>query len=225
VPSRSAQAVADRRAPRAVDYNNWSSPRIRALRLNSSFARTRNFRISSNTCASPIIPTCMRWPNSSDGKLYVSKTYLKASGGCSAPRQESRRSQKPDRPDAYRQFGRGDQGLLRGARKVDHDSATQQFRLQMDQVTQLYIPVLLHQRIAPLAGRQPSAVVEAGFLISETPISASPTSRRRRSAFFFAGEAMDTQWHVSSTNGMSTLPHLTRRGPPRIVGYDTLTSF
>ena len=37
----------------------------------------------------------------SDGKLYMTKTYVKASGGCSAPATKSRRrSQKPTGPDA-----------------------------------------------------------------------------------------------------------------------------
>ena len=36
----------------------------------------------------------------SDGKLYVSKTYVKASGGCSAPAANTGRSQESAGPDA-----------------------------------------------------------------------------------------------------------------------------
>src|SRR5258708_8976272 len=51
----------------------------------------------------------------SDGKLYMAKTYVKASGGCSAPAAKN-----PDEAKnrigqmTYRQFGQGDQGPTAG---------------------------------------------------------------------------------------------------------------
>src|SRR6266403_1588262 len=78
----------------------------------------------------------------SDGKLYVTKTFVKASGGCSAPAaknaDEARNRLGQMR---YRQFARPGQGPVSGAREaqvmIGHPNNS---GLQMNQLTQLYIP-------------------------------------------------------------------------------------
>ena len=79
----------------------------------------------------------------SDGKLYVVKTYVKASGGCSAPgRQECGRGQGRSRPDAVAAIRAGRatpaRATLREAQlMIRHPNNS---GLQMDQITRLYMP-------------------------------------------------------------------------------------
>src|SRR3954452_9529582 len=78
----------------------------------------------------------------SDGQLYVIKTYVKASGGCSAPAAKNAEEAKNRIGQMrYRQFARSGQGAVSGAREaqimIGHPNNS---GLQMDQVTQLYIP-------------------------------------------------------------------------------------
>src|SRR3954469_13452597 len=78
----------------------------------------------------------------SDGQLYVAKTYVKASGGCSAPAAKNADEAKARLGKMrYRQFARPDQGPTSGVREaqimIGHPNNS---GLQMNQVTQLYIP-------------------------------------------------------------------------------------
>src|SRR5437762_11891645 len=51
----------------------------------------------------------------SDGKLYVTKTYVKASGGCSAPASKNADEARSRLGQMrYRQFARAGQGLAQG---------------------------------------------------------------------------------------------------------------
>src|SRR5258708_26768706 len=77
----------------------------------------------------------------SDGKLYMVKTYVKASGGCSAPAvKNAEEARNRIGQMKYRQFARGDQGPISGAREaqvmIGHPYNS---GLQMDQITPLYI--------------------------------------------------------------------------------------
>ncbi len=98
----------------------------------------------------------------SDGKLYMTKTYVKASGGCSAPAAKTADEAKSRLGQMrYRQFARQArdcQGPASGAREaqimIGHPSNS---GLQMDQVTQLYTPAFFVDRVAAVAGRQPGA--------------------------------------------------------------------
>ena len=95
----------------------------------------------------------------SDGKLYMVKTYVKASGGCSAPAAKVADEAKSRFGQMrYRQFAKAGEGPASGAREaqimIGHPNNS---GLQMDQVTQLVHPGLLCQRAAALAGRQPGA--------------------------------------------------------------------
>src|SRR4029079_2470788 len=78
----------------------------------------------------------------SDGKLYMAKTYVKASGGCSAPAAKTADDARSRLGQMrFRQFARPGQGPASGAREaqlmIGHPSSS---GLQMDQVTQLYVP-------------------------------------------------------------------------------------
>src|SRR6267142_2846733 len=78
----------------------------------------------------------------SDGKLYMTKTYVKASGGCSAPAAKNVEEAKGKLGQMrFRQFAKPSEGPTSGAREaqimIGHPNNS---GLQMDQVTQLYIP-------------------------------------------------------------------------------------
>ena len=78
----------------------------------------------------------------SDGKLYMVKTYVKASGGCSAPAAKVADEAKSRLGQMrYRQFAKAGEGPASGAREaqimIGHPNNS---GLQMDQVTQLYVP-------------------------------------------------------------------------------------
>src|ERR1700749_2021626 len=78
----------------------------------------------------------------SDGKLYMVKTYVKASGGCSAPAVKNPEEAKANIGQMkYRQFAAGDQAPSNGKREaqimIGHPNNS---GLQMDQITRLYIP-------------------------------------------------------------------------------------
>src|SRR5947209_7332624 len=75
----------------------------------------------------------------SDGQLYVAKTYVKASGGCSAPAAKNVEEAKARLGQMrFRQFAKPAEGPVSGAREaqimVGHPNNS---GLQMDQVTQL----------------------------------------------------------------------------------------
>src|SRR5262245_17502081 len=74
----------------------------------------------------------------SDGKLYVVKTYVKASGGCSAPAAKTA-EQAGIGQLRFRQFSKpADAGNLREAQiMIRHPNNS---GLQMDQLSRLYIP-------------------------------------------------------------------------------------
>jgi sulfur-oxidizing protein SoxY len=132
----------------------------------------------------------------SDGKLYVTKTYVKASGGCSAPAAKN-----PDEAQnrigqmRYRQFARTEQGPTSGAREaqimIGHPNNS---GLQMDQVTQLYVPAFFINELHLWQGDSPVLSMEGGISISEDPnIRFTYVSN---GAKHFRAEAKDTQGHV-----------------------------
>jgi sulfur-oxidizing protein SoxY len=136
----------------------------------------------------------------SDGKLYVSKTYVKASGGCSAPAAKNADEAKSRLGQMrYRQFARPGQGLdqapASGAREaqimIGHPSHS---GLQMDQVTQLYIPAFFVNQLQLWQDDSPVLSMEGGISISEDPnIRFTYVSN---GATRFRAEARDTEGHV-----------------------------
>jgi sulfur-oxidizing protein SoxY len=132
----------------------------------------------------------------SDGKLYVVKTYVKASGGCSAPAAKN-----PDEAKnhigqmRYRQFARADQGPTNGTREaqimIGHPNNS---GLQMDQVTHLYVPAFFINELHMWQDDSPVLSMEGGISISEDPnIRFTYVSNGAR---HFRAEAKDTQGHL-----------------------------
>jgi len=132
----------------------------------------------------------------SDGKLYVVKTYVKASGGCSAPTIKSIEEAKARLGQMkYRQFVRAEQGSTSGVREaqvmIGHPNNS---GLQMDQLTHLYIPAFFIDEVHLWQDNSPVLSMEGGISISEDPtIRFSYVSNGART---FRAEAKDTSGHV-----------------------------
>jgi sulfur-oxidizing protein SoxY len=132
----------------------------------------------------------------SDGKLYVVKTYVKASGGCSAPAAKNAEEARNHIGQMkYRQFSRGDQGPASGAREaqvmIGHPNNS---GLQMDQITHLYIPAFFVDELHLWQDNSPILSMEGGISISEDPnIRFTYISNGAKT---FRAEAKDTSGHV-----------------------------
>ena len=132
----------------------------------------------------------------SDGKLYVTKTYVKASGGCSAPAVKNADEARSRLGQMrYRQFARPGQGPASGAREaqimIGHPSNS---GLQMDQVTHLYIPAFFVNELRLWQDDSLVLAMEAGISISEDPnIRFTYVSNGAKR---FRAEAKDTDGHV-----------------------------
>src|SRR5438445_6720374 len=131
----------------------------------------------------------------SDGQLYVSKTYVKASGGCSAPAaknaEEARNRLGQMR---YRQFAREEAPATRVREAQIMIGHPNNSGLQMDQVTQLYIPAFFVDKLKLTQDDSPVLSMEGGISISEDPnlrfTYVSNGAKR------FRAEAKDTDGHV-----------------------------
>ena len=132
----------------------------------------------------------------SDGKLYMTKTYVKASGGCSAPAaknaDEARNRLGQMR---YRQFAKPGQGPASGAREaqvmIGHPNNS---GLQRDQVTLLYIPAFFVNELRLWQDDSLVLAMEGGISISEDPnIRFTYVSNDAKR---FRAEAKDTDGHV-----------------------------
>lgn len=131
----------------------------------------------------------------SDGKLYVVQTYVKASGGCSAPaaknaeQAEGRLGQM-----RYRQFapspGNAGGGTREAQVMVGHPNNS---GLQMDQVTHLYVPAFYVDRLQLWQDDSPVLSMEGGISVSEDPnIRFTYNSNGAKT---FRAEAQDTDGH------------------------------
>src|SRR6266481_2943781 len=132
----------------------------------------------------------------SDGKLYLAKTYVKASGGCSAPAAKNADEARSRLGQMrYRQFARPGQGPASGARDaqimIGHPNNS---GLQMDQVTQLYIPPFFVNELRLTQDDSLVLAMEGGISISEDPnIRFTYVSNGAKR---FRAEAKDTDGHV-----------------------------
>jgi sulfur-oxidizing protein SoxY len=132
----------------------------------------------------------------SDGKLYMVKTYVKASGGCSAPAAKNAEEAKSRLGRMkYRQFTEADQGPSSGKREaqimIGHPNNS---GLQMDQITHLYIPAFFIDELRLWQDNSPVLSMEGGISISEDPnIRFTYVSN---GASTFRAEARDTSGHV-----------------------------
>ena len=132
----------------------------------------------------------------SDGKLYVTKTYVKASGGCSAPAAKNADEARSRLGQMrYRQFTRPGQGPVSGVREaqvmIGHPNNS---GLQMNQVTQLYIPAFFVHELRLWQDDGLVLAMEGGISISEDPnirFTYVANGAKR-----FRAEAKDTEGHV-----------------------------
>jgi sulfur-oxidizing protein SoxY len=132
----------------------------------------------------------------SDGKLYMTKVFVKASGGCSAPAAKNAEEAKNHLGQMkYRQFAAADQGPSNGKREaqimIGHPNNS---GLQMDQLTRLYIPPFFVDELHVWQDNSPVLSMEGGISISEDPnIRFTYVSN---GAKMVRAEAKDTSGHV-----------------------------
>jgi sulfur-oxidizing protein SoxY len=129
-----------------------------------------------------------------DGKLYAVKTYVKASGGCSAPAIKN-----ADKAGVgqmrFRQFAKSSDVPASNLREaqimIRHPNNS---GLQMDQVTRLYLPAYFVHSVTIQQGDELLLAMEGSISISEDPnIRFTYLPNNAKS---FAVEAIDTENHV-----------------------------
>jgi sulfur-oxidizing protein SoxY len=131
-----------------------------------------------------------------DGTLLASATYVKASGGCSAPTAKN-----ADQASAnvgqmrFRQFAKTTNGPAGGPREaqimIRHPNNS---GLQRDQLSLLYIPAYFVRELRIWQGEELLLAMEGGISISEDPnirFSYLPNG-----AASFRAEAVDTEGHT-----------------------------
>jgi sulfur-oxidizing protein SoxY len=131
-----------------------------------------------------------------DGKLYVVATYVKASGGCSAPAAKNADEAIANLGQMrLRQFANADAAPVSRPREaqimVRHPNNS---GLQMDQVTRLYVPAFFVQDLKVWQDDDLVFAMDGGISISEDPsirFTYTPTTAKTLRA-----EARDTENHV-----------------------------
>ena len=144
----------------------------------------------------------------SDGQLYMSKIFVKASGGCSAPAAKNAEEAKGKLGQIrFRQFAKAGDSASSGLREaqvmIGHPNNS---GLQMDQVTHLYVPPFFINEMRVWQDDSLLFAVEGGISISEDPnirFSYLPQGAKR-----YRVEAKDTEGHIfqgewkAETSGM-----------------------
>ena len=130
----------------------------------------------------------------SDGTLHVTKTFVKASGGCSAPAaknaDEAQRSLGRMRLRQFSAERDAASGLREAQIMVRHPNNS---GLQMDQVTRLYTPAFFVRDIRVWQGDQLVLRMDGGISMSEDPNIRF--SYRPNGAATLRAEAIDTDGH------------------------------
>lgn len=132
----------------------------------------------------------------SDGQLYASTVFVKASGGCSAPAAKNADEASANLGQMrFRQFARSADGPVSGAREaqimIRHPNNS---GLQRDQVTLLYVPAFFVRELRVWQGDELVLSMDGGISISEDPnirFNYLPNGATR-----FRAEAVDTDGHV-----------------------------
>jgi sulfur-oxidizing protein SoxY len=132
----------------------------------------------------------------SDGELYASTVFVKASGGCSAPTAKNAEEAKASLGQMrFRQFAKPADGPISGPREaqvmIRHPNNS---GLQRDQVTLLYVPAFFVRGLRVWQGDELVLAMDGGISISEDPnirFSYLPNGAAR-----FRVEAVDTDGHV-----------------------------
>lgn len=132
----------------------------------------------------------------SDGQLYVVDTFVKASGGCSAPMAKN-----PEEAKAtlgvirFRQFAQSKTAPASTPSEaqimIRHPNNS---GLQRDQVSLLYIPLFIVRELRVWQGDQLVFEMDGGISISEDPNIRF--SYRPNNSTTFRAEAVDTDGHV-----------------------------
>src|ERR1700753_3574000 len=124
----------------------------------------------------------------SDGKLYGVKTFVKASGGCSAPASSNADATKSVLGQMKFRTFRPDQGGLPKAQLMRRHP--QNAGLQMDQLTRLYIPPFFIENLKIWQGDNLLVEMEGGGALLDDPNIR--VNYRPNGADKFRVEAMDT---------------------------------
>jgi sulfur-oxidizing protein SoxY len=132
----------------------------------------------------------------SDGRLYASAVFVKASGGCSAPTGKNAEEARAGLGQMrFRQFAKPADGPVSGPREaqvmIRHPNNS---GLQRDQVTLLYVPAFFVRELRIWQGDQLVLAMDGGISISEDPnirFTYLPNGATR-----FRAEAVDTDGHV-----------------------------
>jgi sulfur-oxidizing protein SoxY len=132
----------------------------------------------------------------SDGSLHVTETFVKASGGCSAPAAKNAEEAKTALGQMrFRQFAAERKEATSAPREaqimVRHPNNS---GLQMDQLTRLYVPAFFVRELRLWQGEQLVFAAEAGISLSEDPNIRF--TYRPNGAAAFRAEAVDTDGHV-----------------------------
>jgi sulfur-oxidizing protein SoxY len=132
----------------------------------------------------------------SDNKLYEVDTYVKATGGCSAPMANSSEDAAASLGEMrFRQFAKTAAAPGSASREaqimIRHPNNS---GLQRDQVSLLYIPLFIIHQLRVWQGDQLILEMDGGISISENPnirFSYLPNG-----ASTFRAEAIDTEGHI-----------------------------
>ena len=131
----------------------------------------------------------------SDGRLYVVKTFVKASGGCSAPMADSAQAKVTLGQMRLRQFAQPKTGAVSRSREaqimIRHPNNS---GLQRDQVSLLYIPLFIVRQLRVWQGDQVLLEMDGGISVAENPTIRF--SYMPNGASSFRAEAVDTDGHV-----------------------------
>jgi sulfur-oxidizing protein SoxY len=128
----------------------------------------------------------------SDGKLYGVKTFVKASGGCSAPAASNAdATQSMLGQMKFRTFRSEASTIPEAQIMLRHP---QNSGLQMDQLTRLYIPPFFIENLRIWQGDELMVTMDGGIAISEDPNIRF--NYKSNGAADFRVEAVDTDKHV-----------------------------
>jgi sulfur-oxidizing protein SoxY len=129
------------------------------------------------------------------GELHMSQTFVKASGGCSAPAAKNADEAKVSLGQLrFRQFAREGESAATRAREaqimIRHPNNS---GLQMDQVTRLYTPAFFVRDLAVVQDDELVLKMESGISLSEDPNIRF--TYRPNGATTMRAEAIDTDGH------------------------------
>jgi sulfur-oxidizing protein SoxY len=129
----------------------------------------------------------------SDGRLYAVKTFVKASGGCSAPALKTADEAAAHVGELkFRRFATAEEGAAGEAQiMVRHPNHS---GMQMDPLSRLYVPALFVRELRLWQGEALVLFMDGGIAISENP--SIRFSYRANGAKSFRAEVIDTNDRV-----------------------------